>query len=71
MRIVLSVAAVLLAIASSARAQVTVDLENRYSNVGTIMVWRVDDSEQLPSDAGQLRGWMNAITSFTRVETVQ
>ena len=25
-------------------AQVTVDLENRYSNVGTIMVWRVDDS---------------------------
>ena len=44
MRIVLSVAAVLLAIASSARAQVTVDLENRYSNVGTIMVWRVDDA---------------------------
>jgi hypothetical protein len=25
-------------------AQVTIDLENRYPNVGTIMVWRVDDS---------------------------
>ena len=25
-------------------AQVTVDLENRYSNVGVIMVWRVDDA---------------------------
>ena len=25
-------------------AQVTVDLENRYSNVGVLMVWRVDDA---------------------------
>jgi hypothetical protein len=25
-------------------AQVTVDLENRYSNVGVIMVWRVDQA---------------------------
>ena len=25
-------------------AQVTVDLENRYSNVGALMVWRVDDA---------------------------
>lgn len=25
-------------------AQVTIDFENRYSNVGTIMVWRVDDA---------------------------
>jgi hypothetical protein len=25
-------------------AQVTIDLENRYSNVGAIMVWRVDDA---------------------------
>jgi hypothetical protein len=25
-------------------AQVTIDLENRYSNVGVIMVWRVDDA---------------------------
>src|SRR5688500_20255216 len=25
-------------------AQVTVDLENRYSNVGVIMVWRVDSA---------------------------
>jgi hypothetical protein len=25
-------------------AQVSVDLENRYSNVGAIMVWRVDSS---------------------------
>jgi hypothetical protein len=28
----------------AASAQVTIDLENRYPNVGTIMVWRVDDS---------------------------
>ena len=27
-------------------AQATVDLENRYSNVGAIMVWRVDDAGQ-------------------------
>ena len=25
-------------------AQATIDFENRYSNVGTIMVWRVDDA---------------------------
>src|SRR5918995_3065933 len=25
-------------------AQVAIDLENRYSNVGVIMVWRVDDA---------------------------
>ena len=34
-----------IALASSAdsiRAQATVDLENRYANVGVIMVWRVD-----------------------------
>jgi hypothetical protein len=28
----------------TASAQVTIDLENRYSNVGVIMVWRVDDA---------------------------
>jgi hypothetical protein len=28
----------------TAPAQVTIDLENRYSNVGVIMVWRVDDA---------------------------
>src|SRR5678815_4233425 len=28
----------------SALAQTTVDVENIYSNVGVIMVWRVDDS---------------------------
>ena len=25
-------------------AQVSIDLENRYPNVGAIMVWRVDES---------------------------
>jgi hypothetical protein len=28
----------------AASAQTTVDVENIYSNVGVIMVWRVDDS---------------------------
>ena len=27
-------------------AQVSIDSENRYSNVGAIMVWRVDDAER-------------------------
>ena len=30
--------------AMTASAQVTIDLENRYPNVGAIMVWRVDES---------------------------
>lgn len=30
--------------AGASRAQVAVDSENRYPNVGTIMVWRVDDA---------------------------
>ena len=30
--------------AASLHAQVAVDLENRYPNVGAIMVWRVDDA---------------------------
>ena len=29
-------------------AQATVDVENRYSSVGAIMVWRVDDAGQAP-----------------------
>jgi hypothetical protein len=28
-------------------AQATVDVENRYPSVGTIMVWRVDESGKL------------------------
>jgi hypothetical protein len=34
----------LLAGSSGVSAQATVDIENRYPNVGTIMVWRVDES---------------------------
>jgi hypothetical protein len=30
-------------------AQVTIDLENRYSNAGVIMVWRVDDAGIRPT----------------------
>ena len=29
---------------STSRAQATVDLDNRYPNVGVLMVWRVDDA---------------------------
>ena len=42
-RSVAAVIAVLLG-SSEASAQATVDAENRYPNVGAIMVWRVDDS---------------------------
>jgi hypothetical protein len=45
------------------RAQVTVDLENRYSNVGTIMVWRVDDS----GEPLQLRGFASGTLIGDRV----
>ena len=30
--------------AANVSAQAVVDVENRYSNVGAIMVWRVDDA---------------------------
>lgn len=45
------------------RAQVTVDLENRYSNVGTIMVWRVDDA----GEPIQLRGFASGTLIRDRV----
>jgi hypothetical protein len=38
---------VLLSGAITLRAQAAADLENRYSNVGAIMVWRVDDAGKL------------------------
>ena len=44
-------------------AQVTVDVENRYSNVGAIMVWRVDDAGQ----AVELRGFASGTLIRDRV----
>jgi hypothetical protein len=44
-------------------AQVTVDVENRYSNVGAIMVWRVDDAGQ----AVELRGFVSGTLIRDRV----
>ena len=44
-------------------AQVTVDLENRYSNVAAIMVWRVDDAGQ----AVELRGFASGTLIRDRV----
>lgn len=45
------------------RAQVTVDLENRYSNVGAIMVWRVDDA----GEPVELRGFASGTLIRDRV----
>lgn len=47
----------------SASAQATIDLENRYPNVGTIMVWRVDDSGNLL----ELRGFVSGTLIRDRV----
>jgi hypothetical protein len=47
----------------SASAQVTIDLENRYPNVGTIMIWRVDDSGK----PLQLRGFASGTLIRDRV----
>jgi len=44
-------------------AQVTIDLKNRYSNVGVIMVWRVDDAGK-PVD---LRGFASGTLIRDRV----
>jgi hypothetical protein len=44
-------------------AQTTIDLENRYSNVGVIMVWRVDDAGK-PVD---LRGFASGTLIRNRV----
>ena len=44
-------------------AQVSVDLENRYSNVGAIMVWRVDSS----GTPVQLRGFVSGTLIRDRV----
>jgi hypothetical protein len=44
-------------------AQATVDLENRYPNVGAIMVWRVDDAGQ----AVELRGFASGTLIRDRV----
>jgi len=44
-------------------AQVSVDLENRYSNVGAIMVWRVDDA----GNPVELRGFASGTLIGDRV----
>ena len=44
-------------------AQATVDLENRYSNVGVIMVWRVDDAGK----PVELRGFVSGTLIRDRV----
>ena len=44
-------------------AQATVDVENKYSNVGAIMVWRVDDAGQ----AVELRGFASGTLIGDRV----
>ena len=44
-------------------AQATVDLENRYPNVGVIMVWRVDDAGK----PVELRGFANGTLIRIRV----
>jgi hypothetical protein len=44
-------------------AQVTPDLENRYSNVGVIMVWRVDDAGK----PVELRGFASGTLIWDRV----
>ncbi len=47
----------------TASAQVTVDLENKYSNVGALMVWRVDDAGK----PVELRGFASATLTRDRV----
>ena len=42
--IVIALAGIIALGPGSVPAQVTVDLENRYSNVGVVMVWRVDEA---------------------------
>ena len=44
-------------------AQATIDLENRYANVGVIMVWRVDDTGRLV----ELRGFASGTLIRDRV----
>src|SRR4029450_200309 len=44
-------------------AQVTIDLENKYSNVGVIMVWRVDEAGQ----PVELRGFASGTLIRPRV----
>jgi hypothetical protein len=49
--------------AATTSAQATVDLENRYSNVGVIMVWRVDDAGK----PVELRGFASGTLIRNRV----
>ena len=55
--------AILLPGSPTLAAQATVDLENRYSNVGTIMVWRVDDA----GEPVELRGFASGTLIRDRV----
>src|SRR5215204_4329663 len=56
-------AVALLSGSTSIRAQATPDLENKYSNVGVIMVWRVDDA----GNPVQLRGFASGTLIRDRV----
>ena len=51
------------AVVSTASSQATVDLENRYPNVGVLMVWRVDDAGK----PVQLRGFASGTLIGDRV----
>jgi hypothetical protein len=53
----------LLAASMTASAQVTVDFENKYANVGALMVWRVDDAGR----PLQLRGFASGTLIRDRV----
>ena len=55
--------AVLVPASLEVSAQVSTDLENRYSNVGTVMVWRVDEAEK----PVELRGFASGTLIRDRV----
>ena len=63
MRSVLALLLLLLAAPALVSGQATVDLENKYPNVGVIMVWRVDDSGKLV----ELRGFASGTLIRDRV----
>lgn len=62
-RTVVASSIALLAGSTTLPAQVGVDLENRYANVGVIMVWRVDDAGK----PQQLRGFASGTLIHDRV----
>jgi hypothetical protein len=63
MRTIAPFAVIIAPLVGSLPAQATVDVENRYSNVGAIMVWRVDDA----GNPVELRGFCSGILIRDRV----